>query len=111
MNQGGKWLAQSTIYRNGIDLVLVLDPWGDGMAVAQPVDFVMKTQNRHDLIAEPTLSLSPDSAQTLLQALWDAGLRPNNGAGSGAEVTALKAHIQFAERMADGLLKGNGHNG
>jgi hypothetical protein len=37
--------------------------------------------------------------------MWDAGMRPNDGAGSGAEAGALKAHIKFAERIADGLLE------
>lgn len=102
---GGKWLAQSTIYRNTVDLVCVLDPWGDERGVVQPVQLVVKTQPRHIAIGEPTLALSHDSAQTLLQALWDAGLRPNNGAGSGAEVAALNAHIKYADEVTKALLE------
>jgi hypothetical protein len=100
-----KWLAQSTIYRDSVDLVAVLDPYGDGRAVAQPVNFEMKQQGRHELISEPTLALSHNSAQSLLQALWDAGMRPADWNRSGPiEVQALRSHIAFAERVADGLL-------
>jgi len=100
-----KWLAQSTIYRDSVDLVAVLDPYGEGRAVAQPVNFEMKMQGRHEIIGEPTLALPPDSAQSLMQALWDAGIRPADWNRSGPiEVQALRSHIAFAERMADGLL-------
>lgn len=98
------WLAQRSIYRDGTDLVYA-QKWGDKISVAQPVgSFTMKEQGQHEAIAEPTLTLPGCSGQELLQALWDAGLRPSDGAGSGAEVKALRDHIKLAERMADGLL-------
>ena len=99
----GKWLAQRSIYRDGTDLVFV-NQWGDKMAVAKPVEFTMVEQSAHSLIMEPTLVLRGDSGQSLFQALWDAGFRPNDGAGSGAEAQALKAHIVFAEHVARALL-------
>lgn len=104
------WRAQTMIYRDGVDLVY-FQRQGDTIAVAQPVDLILTEQPRNQVITGPTLHLPDGSAQELLQALWDAGLRPNDGAGSGAEAQALKNHIKFAERMAEGLLKGNGHNG
>ena len=100
-----KWLAQSTIYRDCVDLVAVIDDGRDTRGVVQPVVFEVKQQDRHYAISEPTLSLPPSDAQSLLQALWDAGLRPNNGEGSGEQAKALRDHIKFAERMADGLLQ------
>lgn len=100
---GGKWLAQRTIYRDSTDLVFVTEI-GNELHVAQRVNFTMVVQPRHHAIEGPTLELYGDSGQSLMQALWDAGLRPNNGAGSGAEAVALKKHIEFAEDMARGLL-------
>lgn len=112
MIEGFKWLAQSTIYRDTVDLVAVRDPYGDGIAVAKPTLFELKQQDRHSVIAEPTLALSPDSARSLMQALWNAGIRPTDWNSSGPiEVQALRSHISFAERMADGLLLQLGKSG
>ena len=97
------WLAQKSIYRDSVDLVLV-EKWGNENRVAEPVNFTMKVMpDRHSTEA-PTLSLPGNQGQELMQALWDAGLRPNDGAGSGAQAQALIKHIAFAERIADGLL-------
>lgn len=99
-----KWLAQSTIYRDSVDLVLVDDFGNRERAVAQPVEFIMERHEPARVIEAPTLSLQHDSAQSLLQALWDAGLRPNDGRGSDAEVNALKAHLKYAEGVTGALL-------
>jgi hypothetical protein len=97
------WLAQRSIYRDSTDLVFVRKV-GDELEVAQPHNFVMKRQGQYETIGEPTLTLYGNEGQELMQALWDAGLRPNDGAGSGAQAQALTNHIAFAERIADGLL-------
>jgi hypothetical protein len=99
------WRAQIMIYRDGVDL-LYMQRWGEELAVAQPVEFVMKTQKANEVIAAPTLHLPDNSGQELFQALWDAGFRPADGHDGGAEAKALRDHIKFAERMADGLLRG-----
>lgn len=97
------WLAQRSIFRDGTDLVYVRKI-GDEIDVAQPVNFEFKRLKQYEAIAEPTLVIHGNGGQELMQALWDAGLRPNNGAGSGAEAVALRKHIDFAESMANGLL-------
>jgi hypothetical protein len=70
--------------------------------VVQPMLVEVKLCERH-MVYEPTLALSRESAQTLLQALWDAGLRPNDGLGSGEHVQALSRHIAFAEKVSGEL--------
>lgn len=100
-----RWLAQSTIYRDTVDLLGVQD-FGDGRrAYALPVAFTMKHREPGYAVEAPTLELSPSSAQSLLQALWDAGLRPNDGGGSEAEAAALRAHVKFAEEVSRALLR------
>jgi len=97
------WHAQRSIYRDSTDLVYV-ERYSDKIAVAQPITLTMIEQERFSVIAEPTLVLRGNQGQELMQALWDCGLRPNDGAGSGAQAQALQKHIAFAERIADGLL-------
>jgi hypothetical protein len=45
-------------------------------------------------------SISGETAQRLLQALWDAGLRPNKGEGSAGHVAAIERHLEDMRRLA-----------
>lgn len=116
MNTNLKWLAQSTIYRDSIDLLGVIDYGGGERHVAKLVNFVLERHEVNTVYQEPTIALSPQSARSLMQALWDAGIRPEDAnLSSPAEVTALKNHIRFAEGVAESLLTrvepGFAHNG
>jgi hypothetical protein len=98
------WWAQSTSWARKVELVGVRE-LGDKLEVLMPINPSIKLCDRHTTaIYEPTLSLEQDSAQSLLQALWDAGLRPSQIPESNKEVSALKQHIVFAEHMAKALL-------
>ena len=97
------WRAQSTIYRDCIDLIGYRQ-MGDEREVLQPLQMEVKTMKKGEYYSTPSLELSHDSAISLMQALWDAGVRPNDGEGSGEQVRALKSHIEFAEHVAKSLL-------
>jgi hypothetical protein len=45
-------------------------------------------------ILEPTLKLSLDAAQTLMDDLWNAGIRPTEGAGSAGAMRAVERHLE-----------------
>lgn len=97
------WRAQSTIYRDSVDLLAVREIGGE-IEVLQPVTMEIKRQGRYESIAQPSLSLAPGSARSLLQALWDAGIRPEQWEGNESQVAALKSHIAFAEKVTGALL-------
>jgi hypothetical protein len=99
-----KWLAQSTIYRDSIDLVAVIRHGDGSLDVAQPVNLMLSHQEPNTVIGEPTLTLAPDSARSLLQALWDAGIRPTDWSNPVGEINALRSHVGFAEHVAKSLL-------
>lgn len=42
---------------------------------------------------EPCLSLRPESAQQLMDALWAAGFRPVDGHGSAGQIGATERHL------------------
>jgi hypothetical protein len=93
-----------TVSGHSVDLLGIRDV-GDGMReILLPVNFTVTTQSRNTEILEPTLALSPSSARSLMQALWDAGIRPETGNGSGEHVQALQKHIEFAEAVVSALL-------
>jgi len=52
----------------------------------------------------PCTILTDEQAQKLLQALWEAGLRPNNGESSLAHVEAMKYHLEDLRRLVPGLI-------
>jgi hypothetical protein len=100
------WWAQSTNWSRKFDLVGVREVGDHKIEVIMPLEpqMILQRIDRTQLIGEPTLSLEQDSAQSLIQALWDAGLRPREIPESNKEVSALKQHIVFAEHMAKALL-------
>ena len=74
--------------------------------VAKPVSFTVERHDPNSVYEEPTLAISPQSARSLMQALWDAGIRPEDAnLSSPAEVTALKHHIKFAGGVTGALLE------
>jgi len=43
---------------------------------------------------EPTFSLSLESAQLLMDDLWNSGLRPTEGTGSAGSLRATERHLE-----------------
>lgn len=77
---------------------------GDRREVVLPMTAFVESSSNRAQVTEPSLRVADYTAQSMLQALWDAGLRPNDGAGSGAEAKALRDHIVFAEGVTGKLL-------
>lgn len=100
-----KWLSQYSLTHDSIDLVALIERQDGTRDVMQPVEQIMKRQDYGDPIS-PTIRLDAHSARSLLQALWDAGLRPAENTDRSGEVAALKSHISFAEHVAKALLPG-----
>lgn len=48
---------------------------------------------------EPSMSLTIDEAQQLMDELWRAGLRPSEGSGSAGAMAATERHLQASETM------------
>lgn len=61
-----------------------------GRRFAQSPEMVVVGEGNY---TPPMLALRPVEAQTLLDELWRAGLRPKDGSGSAAQVEALRDHI------------------
>jgi hypothetical protein len=98
-----KWLAQTTIYRDSVDLLAVEGAF-EREYVGVPIRMEMKQREPGMPIDEPTLALRPDSARSLMQALWDAGIRPSDWSSPAGEINAMRKHVDFAEHVAKTLL-------
>lgn len=54
---------------------------------------------------EPTFKLSFDKAQTLMDDLWNCGVRPTDGTGSTGALKATQEHLKDMQKIAFGLLE------
>lgn len=50
----------------------------------------------------PSLELTMQAAQTLMDDLWQAGLRPTEGTGSAGSLAATERHLQDMQRLVFG---------
>lgn len=85
-----KFHAEHEFRRNKIALTVV-DEDGNHFAAAEPV--VMKAVGENEVV-NPALFMKPDEAQGLMDALWDAGLRPSEGSGSAGALLATQQHLK-----------------
>lgn len=53
----------------------------------------------------PAIELSEEQAQQLCDALWEAGVRPTNGAGSVGQLAATERHLSDLKTIAFNALK------
>jgi hypothetical protein len=95
------WGAFPVDYAARIDLVLRKHVTGVSTAYAKPFVIEFEEREASRFASEPTMALPMEEAKQLMQALWDAGVRPEYGNASGAHVAALQAHIKFAESVVD----------
>jgi len=69
--------------------------------VAAPVTFVdLDPSTRY---TEPTFALQEDEARALMDALWNAGLRPTN-VGSAGQLHATEQHLRDMRQIVAGTL-------
>jgi len=67
--------------------------------VGQPMHVELVEFDTARSFVEPTVRLPRHEAQALFQAMWDAGLRPNDGEGTSGHVAALKYHLEDMRRL------------
>lgn len=100
-----------------IEFRLSREPWGrDAISIriaqtratknieqiffAQPIEFKLLTPEEEGTIQPPTLPISFESAQQLMDELWQIGIRPTNGAGSVGQLAATEKHLEDMRVLA-----------
>jgi hypothetical protein len=104
--------------RNEIRFHVEKRPWVDGVAVyaftrrddqtvsvGQSVTFVDRPAGVAADYNDPTLHLNYESAQMLMDSLWDCGLRPSEGSGSAGAMAATQKHLEDMRRLVFKELK------
>lgn len=107
----GKTIRANRIYANkgsfgrGVELYLCNQD-SERTALFTQANFVMVEDD--GMIHEPTMLLDNKTAQALMDALWSCGIRPNNGEGMDAQVTAIRYHLEDMRRLVFKDDKNNG---
>lgn len=91
--------AYDAPWRMGVEL-LICGTSADGniVAVADPVTF----RKVDPTTCEPlptSVTLFRDQAQTLMDELWNCGLRPTEGTGSAGALKATERHLDDMRRL------------
>lgn len=91
------------IFRRSIDLYVgEFDEFGALTAACEPLTLkkLSREQVEDQVVVEgPTLTIGIDAAQTLIDELWQCGLRPSEGSGSAGSLAATEKHLKDLQRI------------
>jgi hypothetical protein len=62
------------------------------------VEMTLKKHNPA-LVAEPSLEIDTTAAQSLMDDLWECGIRPTEGSGSAGALAATERHLADMQRL------------
>ena len=72
--------------------------------IAMISNIEMTTIETGQMKPESPLQISYDTAQELMDSLWDCGLRPSEGAGSAGSLKATENHLKDMQNLSWRLL-------
>ena len=85
------------------DSVAILGCQRDGLgkiaAIVKPLNLTLERHEESHFINDPTLMLDAQSAQSLMNALWSAGLRPAEAKYPNGEINRLEAHLADMRKL------------
>lgn len=87
----------------GIEIRILVD--ADGTHSPAYIQFATMHTIERGMLIPPALTISDENAQALCDALWDAGIRPTNGAGSVGQLAAVQAHLGDMRKIVESKLK------
>lgn len=97
--------AQRQPWRDDIELMAMVRD-GRGTSIANPLTLERIEDGSYP--SEPTMTLSNQGAQMLMDELWRCGLRPSDGSGSAGSLAATERHLKDMRAVAMGMLRKEG---
>jgi hypothetical protein len=99
-----RFFAQRSFRINGVDLHIGVDHADGRFSLAEPAVFLAHDQAA-ELPRSPFLTLDADGAQSLMDELYAAGVRPTAGQGSAGQLDAVQRHLADMRAIAAGRLR------
>lgn len=81
--------AQLASWRNAVELYIATED-----KKTRVKEVICERIENPALAHEPSFQMSLDAAQTLMDDLWHAGLRPTEGTGSAGALRAVERHLE-----------------
>jgi len=89
-------MARREDWNDGVNLYARQVTVGAGFKIAQPMVLVAHEPNT---IMEPFMRLPIQTAQNLIDELWQCGLRPTEGTGSAGSLKATQNHLSDLRKI------------
>ena len=94
--------ARRALFSNKIELSMVV-AWSDGsLSAAKHVEMARADEGA---IVDPFMVMPLETAQLLMDELWNCGLRPSEGTGSAGSLAATERHLKDMKTIAFHALK------
>jgi hypothetical protein len=95
--------AQSASWHSGIEfLAYTREPGASTRRVL--ADLVFEDVGEGEAMKGSSFILTNDNAQTLIDDLWQAGLRPTEGTGSAGALRAVERHLDDYRKLVEKIL-------
>ncbi len=78
----------------------------DGLLMMASPPVIDRQIQEGELIGDPTIRLNDNEAQMLMNELWKAGVRPQNGEGNPGHLGAVGDHLQDMRKLVNHYTKG-----
>lgn len=85
--------AAAPIWTDSVDLLILERQWGESKIKRVVSALTVKDVTEGDFL-EPSMRLTRDAAQQLMDNLWQCGLRPSEGSGSAGALAATQKHLE-----------------
>ena len=102
MRVDSRWYAHDNIMRQQVELVLFQD--GPDCKRVGRSDITMFPHEEGSCVSEPTLALTRDDTQQIMNELWRIGIRPKDGNGGLAHTEAIQGHLSDMRKIVSAKL-------
>lgn len=85
--------AQSSPWKSGIELAIFSED-----KKTRVKEIIVETIDER-MPCEPSFQMANDTAQILMDDLWNAGVRPTEGSGSAGALRAVERHLEDMRRL------------
>ena len=87
--------TQKQSWSNTIEVLITC-----GDSIVRPEDMIFTKIENDGIVYSPTFNITNNSAQNLMDELWQAGLRPSEGTGSAGSLRATEKHLEDMRKIA-----------
>jgi hypothetical protein len=92
--------VQNEPWNRGVAIHILKDGYVDGVPTTTVVTgFETQTLEEYQVLPQSPLSLDIKEAQTLMDDLWNCGIRPSDGTGSTGQLKATENHLKDMQRL------------